>query len=81
MRKPPPLAGAFVVADNCGNRSAPVGTVRAAAMVYFEVSEDPALRFYLVHDGAEVADTTTLGDVARRAKAVKFTLAKEIVNG
>jgi len=58
-----------------------VGTVRAAAMVHFEVSEDPALRFYLVHDGAEVADTMTLGDVAGRAKAVKFTLAKEIVNG
>ncbi len=58
-----------------------VGTVRAAAMVHFEVSEDPALRFYLVHDGAEVPDTTTLGDVAGHAKALKFTLAKEIVNG
>ncbi len=58
-----------------------VGTVRAAAMTYFEVSEDPALRFYLVHDGDEAPDTKTLGDLAGHAKALKFTLAKEIVNG
>ena len=58
-----------------------VGVVRSAAMTHFEVNEDPALRFYLVHDGDEVSDTTTLGDVAGHARAVKLTLVKEIVNG
>jgi hypothetical protein len=61
--------------------TAAVGTVRTDAMTHFGVSEDPALRFYLVHDGAEVPNTTTLGEVAGHAKAVKFTLVKEIVNG
>lgn len=58
-----------------------VGEVRAAAMTHFGVVEDPALRFYLTHNGDEVADSTTVGEVAGRAKAVRFILAREVVNG
>lgn len=58
-----------------------LGAVRAAAMAHFEVTEDPALRFYLIHDGLEVSDTQALGDVAGPAAAVKFTLARDIVQG
>lgn len=55
--------------------------VRAAAMSYFEVVDDPALRFYLTHDGREMTGTDTVADVAGHAHAVKFTLVREIVNG
>jgi hypothetical protein len=61
--------------------TATVGEVRAAALTHFGVVEDPALRFYLTHNGDEVADSTTVGDVAGRAKAVRFILAREVVNG
>ncbi len=58
-----------------------VDVVRTAAMQYFEVMEDPALRFYLTHEGREAPGTETLAEVAGHAHAVKFTLVREIVNG
>ncbi len=58
-----------------------VGVVRAAAMTHFGATEDPGLRFYLVHDGLEVVDTQTIGDVAGRARGVKFTLARDVIQG
>lgn len=58
-----------------------VGTLRAAAMNHFGATEDPGLRFYLIHDGLEIADTSTIGDVAGRARAVKFTLARDVIQG
>jgi hypothetical protein len=61
--------------------TATVGEVRADAMTHFGVVDDPALRFYLTHNGDEVADSTTVGEVAGRAKAVRFILAREVVNG
>ena len=60
---------------------ATVGEVKVAAMAHFGVTDDPALRFYLTHQGDEVADTVTVGEVAGRAKAVRFILAREVVNG
>jgi len=60
---------------------ATAGTVRAAAMTHFGAAEDPGLRFYLVHNGLEVADTTAIAEVAGRARAVKFTLARDVVQG
>jgi hypothetical protein len=61
--------------------AATAGEVRAAAMTHFGVVEDPALRFYLTHNGDEVADSTTVGEAAGHAKAVRFILAREVVNG
>lgn len=58
-----------------------VGAVRAAAMSGFVVTEDPALVFYLVHTGDRVDDAKTIGEVAGHAAAVKFTLAREIIQG
>ena len=61
--------------------SALVGTVRAAAMQGFGVTEDPGLRWFLTHDGQPVDDSHTIGDVAGHAAAVKFRLGKELVQG
>lgn len=61
--------------------NASVGDVRAAAMTHFGAVEDPALRFYLTHDGDEVSDSTTVGEVAGNANAIRFILAREVVNG
>ena len=57
------------------------GTVRHAAMDHFGVVDDPALRFYLTHDGDEVSDSTTVGEVAGKAGAIRFILAREVING
>lgn len=58
-----------------------VGDVRSAAMRGFGVTEDPALVFYLIHAGDRIDDGRTIGDVAGHAAAVKFTLAREIIQG
>ena len=75
-----PLGPAGPYRDDLADE-ATVGTVRAAAMIHFGAVEDPGLRFYLVHDGLEVADTRTVGDVAGLARAVKFTLARDVIQG
>jgi hypothetical protein len=60
---------------------ATVGQVKTAAIEHFGVVNDAAVRIYLTHDGDEVADTVTVGEVAGHAKAVRFILAREVVNG
>jgi hypothetical protein len=57
------------------------GTVREAAMAHFEIQPEPNTTYFLTHDGAPVADTTTIGTVAGEAAAVKFTLVKELIQG
>lgn len=57
------------------------GALRQVAMTYFSAVDDPALRFYLTHDGDEVADATTIGEVAGKARAVRFILARDVING
>jgi len=58
-----------------------VGTVRAAAMAHFEVQDDSQFTYVLTHDGKEQDDTTSVGDIAGHAHAVKFTLVKKITQG
>lgn len=60
---------------------ATVGEVKGAAMAHFGVTDDPALRYYVTHGGDEVVDTTSVGEVASHANAVRFILAREVVNG
>jgi hypothetical protein len=58
-----------------------VGTVREAAMAHFGIQPEPNTTYFLTHDGAPVADATTVGTVAGKAGAVKFTLVKELIQG
>lgn len=58
-----------------------VGDIRAAAMAKFGIEEDSQFTYYLTHAGQRHDDTEQIGDIAGDAKAVKFTLIKEIVQG
>jgi hypothetical protein len=58
-----------------------VGAVREAAMAHFGIQPEPNTTYFLTHDGAPVADATTVGTVAGKAGAVKFTLVKELIQG
>jgi hypothetical protein len=55
--------------------------LRAAAMSYFGVSDEPTATYYLTHKGDRVPGTQTVGSLADEARAVKFTLAKELIQG
>jgi hypothetical protein len=55
-------------------------SVRTAAMAYFGVT-DESTATYLTYKGDRVAATDTVGDLADDARAVKFTLAKELIQG
>src|SRR5438132_889033 len=57
------------------------GTVRAEAMSYFGIQEEPNSTYYLTHGGSRVDDGATLASIAGKAEAVKFTLVKELVQG
>ena len=58
-----------------------VDAVRTAAMAHFGVADDQTTVFYLTHKGDRAANTATIGSVADRARAVKLTLAKELIQG
>jgi hypothetical protein len=58
-----------------------VGAIRQDAMTHFGVAEDGQHAYYLTHSGAKIADEATIADVAGEAKAVKFTLVKELIQG
>jgi len=58
-----------------------ISTVREAAMAHFGIQPEPNTTYFLTHDGAPVADTTTVGTVAGTAGSVKFTLVKELIQG
>lgn len=57
------------------------GAVREAAMAHFGVAEDDQHDYYLSHSGAKVDNEHAVGDIAGEAKAVKFTLVKELIQG
>lgn len=58
-----------------------VGTVRAAAMASFGISDDPQFEYYLTHGGERQSDDNAVGQVAGHAHAVKFNLVKRIIQG
>ena len=62
-------------------RETTAGAVREAAMAHFSIQPEPNTTYFLTHEGAPVADTTSVGDVAGKAGAVKFTLVKELIQG
>ena len=57
------------------------GTVRASAMTHFGVADDQTTTYYLTHKGDRVDANATVGELADEAKALKFTLAKELIQG
>lgn len=58
-----------------------VEAIRVAAMAHFEVADDQTTVYYLTHKGDRANPSSTVGDLAEKARAVKFTLAKELVQG
>jgi hypothetical protein len=58
-----------------------IKTLRDAAMAQFGIAEDGQHAYYLTHGGTRVSDGQTVGEIAGHAKAVKFTLVKELIQG
>jgi len=58
-----------------------VGVVLAAAMEHFKVQAQPGSSYYLTHDGSRAEDSSSVGAIAGKAHAVKFTLVKELIQG
>jgi hypothetical protein len=58
-----------------------VGAVRAAAMSELGVGGDAQYSYYLTNKNDRQADEITIGSLAGRARAVKFTLVKELTQG
>jgi hypothetical protein len=58
-----------------------IDAVRVEAMAHFEVADDQSTVYYLTHKGDRPDGGATVGDLADEAHAVKFTLAKELVQG
>lgn len=56
-------------------------TVRAAAMTHFGVADDQTTSYYMTRKGDRVEPASTVGDLADEARAVKFTLVKELIQG
>ncbi len=59
----------------------PVGTIRAAAMASFGITDDPQHEYYLTHQGERQPDDRTVGRVAGHAHAVRFRLVRQIIQG
>jgi len=58
-----------------------VGAVRGEAMTFFAIAGDGQHAYYLTHSSRRVDDGVALESVAGNAKAVKFTLVKELIQG
>lgn len=55
--------------------------VRGAAMTHFGVADDQTTSYYMTRKGDRVEPASTVGDLADEARAVKFTLVKELIQG
>lgn len=55
--------------------------IRARAMAHFGVADDQTTVYYLTHKGDRADPNATVGSLAGKAGAVKFTLAKELFQG
>jgi len=58
-----------------------IGAVLDAALAAFGITSDGTSRYYLLHDGAELASTRTLDEVAGNARALHLRLRTETVQG
>lgn len=58
-----------------------VGTVRQAAMEFFEVSDGADYTYVLTHDGHDEPDDRTVGQVAGEKDSAEFRLVKKITQG
>lgn len=57
------------------------GSVRVAAMGFFEVSDGGDYTYVLTHGGHDVPDDRTVGQVAGEKDSVEFRLVKKITQG
>ena len=60
---------------------ATVEEVRVAAMAYFQVADNETTVYYLTFGRKRPDAGTTLGDLAGKERSLKFTLAKELIQG
>jgi hypothetical protein len=61
-----------------------IGTLRAAAMKHFHVSEEPGSEYYLTNDrdnDGRLPDSDTVGQIAGTAETLELTLVKELIQG
>ena len=58
-----------------------VGSVRVAAMGFFEVSDGADYTYVLTRGGHDVPDDRTVGQVAGEKESVEFRLVKKITQG
>jgi TUG ubiquitin-like domain len=57
------------------------GAVLAQAMEHFGVVDDSTERYFLTHDGDPIDPSKTVGAIVGKSDSVKFTLAKELIQG
>jgi hypothetical protein len=58
-----------------------VSEVLSAAMTYFDVADSPTTTYKLAYKGTPVDPNSTVGEFVEHDEAVKFTLAKELIQG
>lgn len=58
-----------------------VGAVRERALKFFEIAEDGQHAYYLTHKSKRLDDNSKLGDIDNKAKELKLTLVKELIQG
>lgn len=75
-----PLAGKGPYGDKFDPGTA-ADAVRQAAMAHFGVADDQAATYYLTFDGQRVDALATVGSLAGDKHELKFTLAKELIQG
>jgi hypothetical protein len=75
-----PLAGKGPYNDKVDPET-PADVVRQAAMAHFGVADDQTATYYLTLDGQRVDAAATVGSLAGDKHELKFTLAKELIQG
>ena len=58
-----------------------VEQVRAAAMNHFGIADDDSAVYYLTQSRERPEPGETIGAIADKAKSVKFSLVKELIQG
>jgi hypothetical protein len=59
----------------------PIKSVRMRAMAFFGIAEDGQHAYYLTYKGKRIEDGTQLGEIDKKAKEIKLTLVKELIQG
>lgn len=58
-----------------------VASLLEAAMRFFAATPDPEYIYYLTHEKRRLAESETIGEVVGHARAARFSLIKELIQG